>query len=327
MKKIWLIVLILTLFCSNPIAPVFSAENDMQDDDVQSESSDIQETSQEEMFAPVDLDLTDYTHMNKENKKFNLSVEKEDKPTYVKNSGTVWDEDKLFRYTYYSDESNLRVLPSYGSLNSYITRDLDENTTVMVGQDGISAVGGTSLNFFSMNGSYYAQGARLDSSTKNLNYTVGAFDETNNNNQELAAAISTKPVHILKSKGTFSFGGGMFGNVRSNETKTTSGIFTTYNRGKFSLSAQYSESSYSFDTGSSTNMIHIMPQYVVNPHLTLKSKIVKDMDVDEMQGELGISIKPLKDTDVLSIDLTATNYQSQNVTTRQRVKFSTSFRF
>lgn len=325
MKKI-IIILSILLFCTNLSSPVFSETGDNNystEENVQAVDTQVEE----EMFAPVDLDLTDYTQMNKENKRFKLSAEKEGKPSYVKNTGQIWSEDKLFLHTYYSDESNLRVLPSYGSLNSFITRQLDPNTTVMIGQDGISSVGGTSLNFFSVNGSLYASGARMEGSTDKLNYSVGAFNETDTTNQFMAAALSSKPKHILNSKGTYSFGAGMITNIKSVENKNTAGIFTQYNRGKFSLGTQFAQSSYSENSKPIANMLHILPQYVVNEHLTLKSKIVKDMDVDEMQGEIGISLRPLKDTDALSFDISATNYQSQNVVTRQRLKFSTSFRF
>ena len=54
---------------------------------------------------------------------------------------------------------------------------------------------------------------------------------------------------------------------------------------------------------------------------------VKNFDVDEIQGELGIVLNPLKDTDRLELEVTAANYQSQNAITRQRLKFSTSFKF
>lgn len=325
MKKIITIFSIL-LFCTNLSAPVFSETSDNNYD---SEENVITAKTQveEEMFAPVDLDLTDYTQMNKQNKKFKLSAEKEGKPSYVKNTGQIWSEDKLFHHAYYADEANLRVIPSYGSLNSYITRQLDGNTSVMIGQDGISEVGGTALNFFKVNNSYYASGARMDGATKNLNYTVGAFNETDTTNQYMAAAMISKPKHILNSKGTYSFGAGVITNIKSAENKNTAGIFSQYNRGKFSLGAQFAQSSYTENSKPISNTLHMMPQFNVNQHLTLKSKIVKDMDIDEIQGEVGITIKPLKDTDVLSFELTATNYQSQSVITRQRLKFSTSFRF
>lgn len=153
MRKISVILAILFLFASNPTNPVFCAESE----------DTVSVSTEEEMFAPVDLDLTDYTHLNKENKnkKFKLSAEKEGKPSYVKNSGQIWDEDMLFRYNFYADSTNLRVLPAYGSLGSYVTRNLDENTTVMVGQDYISEINGDTVNFSYDSYSYYTSGARI----------------------------------------------------------------------------------------------------------------------------------------------------------------------
>lgn len=326
MRRIITTLAIFVFLFTNNVKPVSCEENN------ESETIDIQirspqESQEEEMFSPVDLDLTDYTQMNKQNKKFKIKVEKEEKPTYVRASGQVWDTDKLYRYQYYSDEQNTRLLPSYGSINSFVTRDLDENTRIMIGQDGIGEVGGIGLNFFKMNNSYFSNGGRIDGKTKNLNYTVGSYMETDTTNNAIAAAVSTKPVHILNSKGTFSFGGGVFNNIKSTETKTTTGVFGQYNNGRFSLGTQFSQSQFSEGSKPNTNMMHVLPQFNVNKHLTLKTKLVKDMDFDEMQGEIGITIRPLKNVDALSFDLSATNYQSQNIITRQRLKFSTEFRF
>ncbi len=327
MKRIIPVIsLILVLSSTLTMQPVFCEEIN-ETETINIETSALPETQEEEMFAPVSLDLTDYSQMNKQNKKFKIKVEKEEKPSYVRATGQVWDSDKLYRYQYYSDERNTRLLPSYGSLNSFITRDLDENTKVMIGQDGIGEVGGIALNFFKMNNSYFSNGARIDGKTKNLNYTVGSYMETDTTNNAIAAAVSTKPTHILNSKGTFSFGGGVFNNIKSAETKTTAGLFGQYNNGRFSLGTQFSQSTFSEGSKPTSNMLHIMPQFNVNKHLTLKTKLVKDMDIDEMQGEIGISIKPLKNVDALSFDVSATNYQSQNIITRQRLKFSTEFRF
>lgn len=321
MKRISVIFAILALFCSSPANTVFSAETE----------EILQAVSQEEeMFAPVDLDLTDYTKMNEENKKnkkFKLTVEKEGKPSYVKNSGQIWDEDMLFRHTYFSDQTNLRVIPSYGSLGSYITRELDTNTTVMVGQDGISKINGDTVNFAYSNSSYYSSGARIEGKEKHFNYSAGAFTETDTLNQELAAIVSTKPKHILKSKGTFYAGGGVFTNLMNDVNKNTSGVFAQYNNNKLSFGAQMARSSYSKSGYNESNTAHFLTSYRFNNHLALKNKIVKNFDVDEIQGELGVTYNPLKDTDRLQLEVTAANYQSQNVITRQRLKFSTSFKF
>lgn len=294
------------------------------------EETEMQTNTQEqteEMFAPVELDLTDFTQMNKENKKFKLSAEKEGKPSYVKNKGQVWSEDKLFLYNYYGDETNLRVLPSYGSLGSYVTRDLDEKTQVMVGQDGISSINGDTVNFAYANSSYYSSGGRLDREGKFINYSLGAFNETDTQNQELAAIVSTKPKSILNSKGKFYVGGGVFTNLMNNVDKNTSGLFAQYKNDKWSMGAQIASSGYSKSGYNDSNSAHFLTTYKVNNHLSLKNKIVKTFEIDEIQGEMGITYSPLKDTERLQLELTAANYQSQNIITRQRLKFSTSLRF
>ena len=290
-------------------------------------AKNIQPEKEEEMFAPVDLDLTDFSYMNKKNKKFKLSAEKEGKPAYVKNSGQIWDENMLFRYNYYSDETNLRVLPSYGSLGSYVTRDLDENTTVMVGQDGLSSINGDTVNFSYDTYSYYSSGARLEGNQKHFNYAVGAFNETDTLNQQLSAVVSTKPTSILNTKGKFYVGGGVFSNLRKDLNFNTTGLFAQYKNDKLSMGAQISNSDYSKTGYDSYSKAHFLTQYKINDHVSLKNKIVKNFDVDEIQGELGVVLNPLKDTERLQLELTAANYQSQNVVTRQRLKFSTSFRF
>ena len=74
-----------------------------------------------------------------------MSAEKEGKPSYTKSEGQIWDENMLFRYNFYSDDTNLRVLPSYGSLGAYVTRDLDENTKISIGQDALDSINGDKI--------------------------------------------------------------------------------------------------------------------------------------------------------------------------------------
>lgn len=316
MKRV-AVIFALTIFLFSAETPVVFADD----------FSEVPQTQEEEMFAPVDLDLTDYSQMNKQNKKFKLSAEKEGKPSYVKNSGQVWSEDKIFLYDFYSDERNLRALPSYGSLGSYVTRDLDENTTVMVGQDGISKINGDTVNFAYANSSYYSSGARIDGQFKTFNYSVGAFNETDTLNQEMAAIVSTKPKSILKSKGKFYVGGGVFTNLMNEVDKNTTGLFAQYNNDKLSFGTQIARSAYSKEGYNESNTVHFLTSYKLNNHLSLKNKIVKNFDIDEIQGELGVTYNPLRDSDRLQLELTAANYQSQSVITRQRLKFSTSFKF
>ena len=323
------ILILLILSICHPVCSEnsFSTNTLGQTATVEMTSANNPTAKTDDMFAPIELDLTDYTYMNKKNKKFELSAEKEGKPAYVKNTGQIWDEDMLFRRTFYSDDTNLRVLPSYGSLNSYVSRPLDENTSVMIGQDGISSINGNTVNFAYEHYSYYSSGARIDGKTDNFDYSLGAFNETDTLNQELGAIVSTKPTSILNSKGKFNVGGGVFTTLMNDVDFNTTGLFAQYNNDKFSFGAQIADSSYSKSGYNGYRKAHFLTQYKVNDQLSLKNKIVKNFDVDELQGEVGVVYTPLKDTERLQLEVTAANYQSQNAITRQRLKFSTLFRF
>lgn len=314
MKKIITIFFIFVLFCSISVNKAHSA-------------TENNSSTEEDLFAPVELDLTDYTYMNNKNKKFELSVEKEDKPSFVKSTGDVWSEDKIFLQHYYGDEDNLRMLPSYGTIGSYLTKDLDEKTSVVIGQSSVDEINGQTVNFAYDNYSYYAVGSKLNREGENFNYSLGAYNETDTTNQQLAAVISTKPRSILNSKGKFYVGSGVFSTLMSDMNFTTTGAFAQYTNDRFSIGTQISNSSYSKEGYSEYNKAHLLTRFKVNEHLSLKNKIIKNFDVEEIQGEVGLVLNPLKDTDRWELEVTAANYQSQNVVTRQRLKFSTSFRF
>lgn len=299
--------------------PAISVENILE--------KNSQTIAEEDMFAPIDLDLTDYSYMNKQNKKFKLSAEKEGKPSSVKSTGQIWDENMLFRYQFYSDETNLRVLPAYGSLGSFVTTKLDDKTNVMIGQDSLTKINGDVINFSYPNYSYYSSGARISGEEDNFNYSVGAFTETDTTNQQLAAVITTKPTSIKGSAGKFYVGGGVFTNLMKDINKSSSGLLAQYQGKKFSVGGQLSQISYSKSGYNESHSAHLLTSYRVNEHLLLKNKLVKNFDFDELQGEVGIVFNPMKETDRLELEVVATNYQTQNVVTRQRLRFTTSFKF
>ncbi len=325
---------VLTIFCLLCFAYVNCADTICLCEEGKSAYSDRENVDssqisqqEEDMFAPVELDLTDYTVMNKKNKKFKLSAEISDKQKSVSNKGQIWTDDKIFLYNYYSDENNLRSLPSYGSLGSYLKKDLDENTSVMVGQDGISSINGDTVNFAYLNSSYYSSGVRLDRQSDYLNYSVGAFNETDTLNQQMAAIVSTKPTSINNSNGKFYIGGGVFSNLMNSVNKNTSGLFAQYNNDRWKFGAQVARSSYSKPGYNDSNSAHFLTSYKINDHVSLNNKLVKNFSIDEIQSEVGVTYAPLNDIDRLQFELTAANYQSQNTITRQRLKFSTSFKF
>lgn len=323
MKYVFKLIIFAYLFLGVFVHSSFSAEVNAKVGEEYSQPS----VEEDDMFAPVELDLSDYSLEKKQNKKFKLFAEKVPKPSFTKSEGQVWDESKLFRYNFYSNAANLRVLPSYGSLGSYVSRPLDENTTVFVGQDSLTEINGDTVNFSLDNYSYYHSGAKMEGQQKYFNYSVGAFNETDTLNQQLAAVVSTKPKSFLNSKGKFYAGGGVFSTMKSDVNFNTVGLFAQYKNDKLSIGAQISDSSYSKDGYNGYSKAHLLTKYQINEHLSLKNKLVKNFDFEELQGELGVVVNPLKDTDRLELEVTAANYQSQNVITRQRLKFVTSFKF
>lgn len=323
MKKKITIILIALLFCTNQISFATSSP-------IEIPQQEINENQEEDMFAPVDLDLSDYTLWNKKSKRFKLSAEKSDKSaktTYVKNNNQVWSEDKLFLQNYYSNETNLRSLPSYGSLGSFVTRELDENTSVMIGQDSLTEINGDTVNFSLKNYSYYSSGARLDRQAKHVNYSIGAFTETDTLHQQIAGVITTKPKSILNSKGKFYVGAGVFSNLMNEVNKNTTGVLAQYKNDKISLGTQLSRTEYTQAGYNNLSTLHVLSTYRVNDNVLLKNRIVKDFEIDELQGEVGIVLNPMKETDRLKLEIALANYQSQNVITRQRLKFTTYFKF
>ena len=81
-KKIKSILYILPLLCSILVSPAFGLET-VSPVEPSVEQDNIEQTTDDsdDMFAPVELDLTDYSYMNdKKNKKFELSATQEGKP-------------------------------------------------------------------------------------------------------------------------------------------------------------------------------------------------------------------------------------------------------
>lgn len=321
MKNFLIKIFIFFFIVSGVFGPAYSLEENLPT------NSSVVVTEEDDMFAPIELDLTDYTYMNKQNKKFKLSAEKEGSITPLQSSGQIWDENMLFRYQFYSDETNLRVLPAYGSLGSFVTTKLDENTSIMVGQDALTKINGDVINFSYPNYSYYSSGARISGEQEKFNYSLGAFNETDTLNQQLAAVVTSKPKSIKGSDGKFYVGAGVFTNLMKDVNKSSSGLLAQYKGKKLSVGGQLSHISYSKSGYDESNSAHLLTTYRINDHVLLKNKLVKNFDINELQGEVGLVFNPFKESDRLELEVVATNYQTQNVVTRQRLKFTTSFKF
>ena len=320
MSRMIKIFIIFIFFSANVIPPAFP------EDFTDAALETTPKTEEEElMFAPVELDLSSYEENTpSKNKKINLRIEKTEKPSQIKTTNRIWDGSKIYHYQYYGDKRNLNPISATGVLGEKLETNLDENTKVIVGQDGMDSYNGYTLNFIYNNGSVYNTGAKILGNEDNFDYSIGAYTQTASLENSYGGVISTKPAHILNSKGTFSFGSGVYTNLNNNDTKNTTGLFSQYNLGRFSLGSQISQSAYA-NSSSATNSVHLLPAFKINNHLSLTGKLVKNMTTDETQQELGLRYAPFSDDSVI-FDITGTTYRDASTFTRQRLKFSTSFR-
>lgn len=307
-------------------ANVYPAFCDDFSDEAINETAQEPEKEEELMFAPIDLDLSipDKTKPQK-NKRLLIRVEKNDKPEQIKNTNQIWDGSKIYHYQYYGDMRNLNPISATGVLGSSLTTKIDNDTTVTVGQDGMDSYNGYTLSFIYNNGSVYNSGAKITGSKEKFDYSLGAYTQTATLEKSYGGVISSKPTHILNSKGTFAFGSSLYTNLNNDGTINTAGVFSEYQRGKFALGGQISQSAYSNGSNMSSS-IHILPEYKFNEHISLRSKLVQNMTTQEAQEEIGLSFRPFKSEDSVRFDITGTNYHNNSEITRQRVKFSTSFR-
>lgn len=321
MKRIIKNIFIFIFLSTNLNLPVSS--EDFSDSSLENTPPSKEE---ELMFAPIELDLSDYEAPQQEhNKKLFLRVEKNEKPNEIKTTNQIWDNSKIYKYQYFGDQRNLNPISATGVLGSKLETSLDDNTKVIIGQDGLDSYNGYTLNFIYNNGSVYNTGAKISGNEENFDYSIGAYNQTATQERSYGGIISTKPSHILNSKGTFAFGSSVYTNLNNDGTKNTTGLFSQYQLGRFSIGSQISQSSY--ENGANlTNSIHLLPSFKVNDKLSLTGKLVKNMTTQETQQEIGISFKPFKSEDSVVFDITGTTYRDATELVRQRLKFSTSFK-
>ena len=321
MKRTIKIIIIFIFLCTNIKLPAIS--EDFSDSSLENTPPSKEE---ELMFAPIELDLSDYEAPKKENnKKLFLRVEKNEKPNEIKATNQIWDTSKLYRYQYFGDQRNLNPISATGVLGEKLQTAIDDNTTVTIGQDGLDSYNGYTLNFIYNNGSVYNTGAKISGNEEKFDYSIGAYNQTATQERSYGGIISSKPSHILNSKGTFAFGSSVYTNLLNNDTRNTTGLFSQYQLGAFSLGSQISQSSYA-NGANTTNSIHILPSLKVNDHLSLTGKLVKNITTQETQQEIGIRYKPFKSEDSVVFDITGTTYRDATELVRQRLKFSTSFK-
>ncbi len=295
------------------------------DEDMQENST--QKETQELTFEPIDLDIKSIQE-EKKNKKFKLQIESEEKPVYIQNVRRLWDDSKLYRYQYYSDPKNLQPLIAPASWGSYLTRALDENTQIYVGQSGLSYYDGVSMNFIGKNEANFDNGAKMEHKGKFVDYSLGAYTDTKTLNNSYGGIISTKPQKIWnQSDAEISFGSGVYSNDYGTYSRNTAGFFTKYRKGKFTVSGQLSQNSYTSGTPTTNSSMDILSQYQINEYLLVRSKIERDFNTNYAADELTLRIMPTKNSDDFNFEITTSNVSNLGADNRKQLKFVTNFRF
>ena len=318
MKKFWTIVFFASLLIFNTNSAVFSDETGSQPP---------QEQAQEEeelMFAPIDLDLSE--EREEAVKKFKIRVESDSKPKQVKNYRKNWYDSKFYRYQYYADSKNLQPLIAPASYGAYLETDLDDNTTIQVGQYNLSWYDGGPINFIGKAESDFFVGATMTGHGRNFDYAVGMYTATDTLNNSYGGIVSTKPKKIWHSKGDFSFGTGLYSNDYGSYTKNTAGFFTKYRRGKFTVSGQLAQNTYS-NNSTNPQSFHVTHQYQINDHLMIRGKMVKELNSDYSQDELSLRFSPSFKNDAFFVELSSSQINTLNNNVQQRFKIMTNINF
>lgn len=320
MKKILTIFLLFLMIFANLQILAFC------DEEIEEQEVPAVEQKEELMFEPIDLDIKEI-QKEQQVKRLKIRVEVDSKPKYLKNYRRTWDDSKFYRYQYYSDQKNLQPLIAPASYGAYLETQLDDNTKIQVGQYNLSFFENGAINFIGKAESDFDIGATVTGHGRNFDYAGGVYTSTNTMSNSYGGIVSTKPKKIWHSKGEVSVGTGLYSNDYGDYTKNTAGFFTKYRQGKFTVSGQMAQNSYSSGTNGSVQSFHIVHQYKINDHFMIKGKMVKELNTDYSQDELTIRYSPSFKKDVVFFDITSSYVNNLQNQPQQRLKFMTNINF
>lgn len=320
MKKFFTLLSILAL-AFNAFGLIAFCDEDIEEQD--SSSPAVQE--EELMFAPIDLELSDYKP--EQVKRIRIRVEADEKPKLVKNYRKTWDTSKFYRYQYFSDPKNQQPLIAPASYGAYLETQLDDNTTIQVGQYNLSFFENGAINFIGKAETDFDTGATVTGHGRNFDYAAGVYTATNTMNNSYGAIVSTKPKKIWHSKGDFSVGTGLYSNEYGEYTKNTAGFFTKYRQGKFTVSGQIAQNSYSSTVSSDVQSFHLVHQYKINDHFMIKGKMVRELNTNYSQDELTLRYSPSFKKDRIFFDISSSMVNNLQHEPQQKFKFMTNINF
>ena len=242
----------------------------------------------------------------------------------IRNENMIWDSSKLFSQAFMSDTRHMAPIPSVINSQS-ITAKVSPDLSASFGQTNLYDANGPSVLFVRANESTYNTGNVISYKGDVLNLSVGSFSSSYNHAASGGAILSSNSIKLPKHTGSFVIGGAYFGNEFQNDNKSTGGGFIEYSFKRLKLNAQLGQSKYTNSSDINTSL-YFVPEFKVTDSFYVKTRFIRNVSENNMQDELVLTYKPIKNKNNLEFEINASNQYTQNSNIKQRIKLSTSFK-
>lgn len=309
--------------------------SELDEDDIKSMGYGInpsdtkQELEQKYEESAVNLKIEDKTAQEKfderSQKVFKLGAEKYSDYSVLKTQNMFWDTSENFQKLYYQDYKNRLYLPNMLN-SSYITSELNPATSFYVGQRSLSSFDDITVDFVRSNTTTYDVGAKVITRGDSVNFTAGAYNSSLTHLISGGAIIASNPIILPNSMGSFVVGGGYYANEMESDSKNTGGMFAEYRIKRLKLNAEVAKSKYS-NTDALETGLYFVPEFQLTDSISVKTRFIKNISQNTNQDEIGLTYKPKKNNPRdLELELNAANTYSDSQVTKQRIRFTATFK-
>ncbi len=242
----------------------------------------------------------------------------------IKSENMIWDSSKSFSQAFLNDSRHMAPIPSVVN-SSKITANVGNSLSAQLGQTFLFDVNGPSVLFVRANESTYNTGTIISYKGDSLNLSVGSFSSSYNHEASGGAILSSNSIFLPKNAGSLVLGGAYYSNEAQRNNKITGGGFVEYTYKRLKLNAQIGQSKFSNSNEYDTSL-YFIPEFKISDSLYLKTRFIRNVSQNNMQDEIVLTYKPIKNKNNLEIELYATNQYTNNSSIKQRLKLSTTFR-
>ena len=242
----------------------------------------------------------------------------------IKAENMIWDGSKSFSQAFLNDSKHMAPIPSVVN-SSKISANVGDSLYAQLGQTFLFDANGPSVLFVRANESTYNTGSIISYRGDSLNLSVGSFSSSYNHEASGGAILSSNSISLPNNAGSFVIGGAYYSNEAHADNKITGGGFVEYTYKRLKLNAQVGQSKFSNNQDYDTSL-YFIPEFKISDSLYLKTRFIRNVSQHNMQDEIVLTYKPIKNKNNLEIELYATNQYTNNSSIKQRLKLSTSFR-